>query len=73
MRTDGRKNTESRIMGANLGLLNRCDGSGKFQFGDKNVVLCGVVGPAPIKLRDELIDKAFVSVTFTRLSGAGGI
>jgi exosome complex component RRP46 len=71
MRVDKRESTEIRSMGTGLGLLKRSDGSAKFQYGN-SIVLCGVFGPTAVKSKDEIIDKAFISVNFTPLSGAGG-
>ncbi|KAJ3276371.1 Exosome component 5 [Terramyces sp. JEL0728] len=70
MRPDQRTNTSVRTMGSGLGYLSRSDGSAKFQFG-KSSVLCAVNGPMPVKQRDELMDKAFISVSFTPLAGKG--
>ena len=45
---------------------------GKFDFGS-SIVICGVYGPVQASLKEELVDKALISVTFTPLAGAGGI
>jgi exosome complex component RRP46 len=59
-------------MSCGLGMLKRSDGSGKFDFGS-SIVLCGVYGPVQASLKEELVDKALISVTFTPLAGAGGL
>ena len=71
-RTDSRQNTSIRTLNCGIGLLKRSDGSGKFDFGS-SIVICGVYGPVQASLKDELVDKALISVTFTPLAGSGGI
>ncbi|KAJ3092713.1 Exosome component 5 [Quaeritorhiza haematococci] len=51
------------------GLLNRPDGSAKFSFDEKSTVLCSVIGPAEVKIRDEQLDKATLDVIFKPLVG----
>ncbi|KAI1293283.1 Exosome component 5 [Mortierella claussenii] len=49
-------------------LLNRADGSAQFDFGGSSV-LCSVVGPAEVKIRDEKLDKATIEVVARPLVG----
>ncbi|KAG0337511.1 Exosome component 5 [Podila humilis] len=49
-------------------LLNRADGSAQFDFGGSSV-LCSVVGPAEVKIRDEQLDKATIEVVARPLVG----
>ncbi|KAG0087371.1 Exosome component 5 [Podila epicladia] len=49
-------------------LLNRADGSAQFDFGGSSV-LCSVVGPTEVKIRDEQLDKATVEVVARPLVG----
>ncbi|KAF9976120.1 Exosome component 5 [Actinomortierella ambigua] len=53
-------------------LLNRADGSAQFDFGGTSV-LCSVVGPAEVKIRDEKLDKATVEVVARPLVGVPGV
>ncbi|KAF8980853.1 Exosome component 5 [Entomortierella lignicola] len=53
-------------------LLNRADGSAQFDFGGSSV-LCSVVGPAEVKIRDEKLDKATIEVVARPLVGLPGI
>ncbi|KAF8928181.1 Exosome component 5 [Haplosporangium gracile] len=53
-------------------LLNRADGSAQFDFGGSSV-MCSVVGPAEVKLRDEKLDKATIEVVVRPLVGLPGI
>ncbi|KAF9915792.1 Exosome component 5 [Lobosporangium transversale] len=53
-------------------LLNRSDGSAQFDFGGSSV-LCSVVGPAEVKLRDEKLDKATIEVVARPLVGLPGV
>ncbi|KAF9105744.1 Exosome component 5 [Mortierella sp. AM989] len=53
-------------------LLNRADGSAQFDFGESSV-LCSVVGPAEVKIRDEKLDKATLEVVARPLVGLPGI
>ncbi|KAF9935209.1 Exosome component 5 [Linnemannia zychae] len=53
-------------------LLNRADGSAQFDFGESSV-LCSVVGPSEVKLRDEKLDKATIEVVVRPLVGLPGI
>ncbi|KAF9119936.1 Exosome component 5 [Mortierella sp. 14UC] len=53
-------------------LLNRADGSAQFDFGESSV-MCSVVGPAEVKLRDEKLDKATIEVVVRPLVGLPGI
>lgn len=58
-------------MSTTTGILTRSDGSAKFQFG-KSCVLTSIYGPMNVKMRDELLDKSFINVIFTPVSGSGG-
>ncbi|KAF9171506.1 Exosome component 5 [Mortierella sp. AD011] len=53
-------------------LLNRADGSAQFDFGGSSV-LCSVVGPAEVKIRDEKLDKATLEVVARPLVGLPGV
>ncbi|KAG0231861.1 Exosome component 5 [Actinomortierella wolfii] len=53
-------------------LLNRADGSAQFDFGGTSV-LCSVVGPAEVKIRDEKLDKATLEVVARPLIGVPGV
>ncbi|KAG0265063.1 Exosome component 5 [Linnemannia exigua] len=53
-------------------LLNRADGSAQFDFGESSV-MCSVVGPSEVKLRDEKLDKATIEVVVRPLVGLPGI
>ncbi|KAF9547564.1 Exosome component 5 [Linnemannia hyalina] len=53
-------------------LLNRADGSAQFDFGESSV-MCSVVGPAEVKLRDEKLDRATIEVVVRPLVGLPGI
>ncbi|KAG0054923.1 Exosome component 5 [Gryganskiella cystojenkinii] len=53
-------------------LLNRADGSAQFDFGGSSV-LCSVVGPAEVKIRDEKLDRATIEVIARPLVGLPGI
>ncbi|KAJ1554041.1 Exosome component 5, partial [Nowakowskiella sp. JEL0078] len=58
-------------MGTALGVLNRADGSAKFAF-EKSSVLCSVFGPTEVKLREEKLDKATLSVIWRPAIGQAG-
>lgn len=70
-RVDSRTSNSIRTMSSSSGLLQGCDGSAKFQFGTSSII-CGVLGPTAVKLKDELMDKAFIKIEFTPLAGGGG-
>ncbi|KAG0374692.1 MAG: ribosomal protein S5 domain 2-type protein [Linnemannia gamsii] len=53
-------------------LLNRADGSAQFDFGESSV-MCSVVGPSEVKLRDEKLDRATIEVVVRPLVGLPGI
>ncbi|KAF9953670.1 Exosome component 5 [Mortierella alpina] len=53
-------------------LLNRADGSAQFDFGGSSV-LCSVVGPAEVKIRQEKLDKATIEVVARPLVGLPGV
>ncbi|KAF9364222.1 Exosome component 5 [Mortierella sp. NVP85] len=53
-------------------LLNRADGSAQFDFGESSV-LCSVVGPAEVKIRDEKLDRATIDVVARPLVGIPGV
>ncbi|KAF9422056.1 Exosome component 5 [Entomortierella beljakovae] len=53
-------------------LLNRADGSAQFDFGGSSV-LCSIVGPAEVKIRDEKLDKATLEVVARPLVGLPGV
>jgi len=70
MRPDKRDQKAIRQTSSSTGTMKRSDGSAKFSFGDTSV-LCAVLGPTASKLRNELMDKSFIKVVFTSLSGGG--
>ncbi|CAO3570293.1 unnamed protein product [Mortierella alpina] len=53
-------------------LLNRADGSAQFDFGESSV-MCSVVGPAEVKIRQEKLDKATIEVVARPLVGLPGV
>ena len=67
-RKDGRTAQQLRPLGIEHSPLNRADGSARFSMGN-TVVLCSVVGPAEVKIRNELMDRAFVEVVFKPATG----
>lgn len=67
-RKDGRSKQQLRQMSIEHSPLNRADGSARFSQGN-TVVLCSVTGPAEVKPRNELMDRAFVEVVFKPATG----
>ncbi|KAF9585385.1 Exosome component 5 [Lunasporangiospora selenospora] len=61
-----------RPFSSSQNLLNRADGSAQFDFGGSSV-LCSVVGPAEVKLRDEKLNKATLEVIVRPLVGLPGV
>ncbi|KAI8879848.1 ribosomal protein S5 domain 2-like protein [Backusella circina FSU 941] len=57
-RTD---NTQLRAFSASQNILNRADGSAKFEFGATSVIT-SVNGPIDVSLRDEKLDEATIEV-----------
>ncbi|KAI8361133.1 ribosomal protein S5 domain 2-type protein, partial [Mortierella sp. GBAus27b] len=53
-------------------LLNRADGSAQFDFGGSSV-MCSVVGPTEVKIRDEKLDRATIEVVARPLVGLPGV
>ncbi|KAF9941411.1 Exosome component 5 [Modicella reniformis] len=53
-------------------LLNRADGSAQFDFGGSSVI-CSVVGPAEVKIRDEKLDRATIEIVARPLVGLPGV
>ncbi|KAG0256773.1 Exosome component 5 [Mortierella polycephala] len=53
-------------------LLNRADGSAQFDFGGSSV-MCSVVGPAEVRIRDEKLDRATIEVVARPLVGIPSI
>ncbi|KAG0209980.1 Exosome component 5 [Mortierella sp. GBA30] len=53
-------------------LLNKADGSAQFDFGGSSV-LCSIIGPAEVKIRQEKLDKATIDVVARPLVGLPGI
>ncbi|KAI9478135.1 MAG: ribosomal protein S5 domain 2-type protein [Benjaminiella poitrasii] len=64
-RTD---NTQIRAFSASQNILNRADGSSKFEFGSTSVI-CSVSGPMDIQLRDEKLDEATVDIVVRPAKG----
>jgi len=71
MRRDKRDATSLRPLSLTQSVLSRIDGSAKFAFGDVEV-LAGVTGPAEVRLKDELADKAVLEVNVRPLRGVAG-
>ncbi|KAK9760020.1 exosome non-catalytic core subunit rrp46 [Basidiobolus ranarum] len=67
-RPDGRKSDEIRPLYCSQGLLNRADGSARFEHG-KSAVLCGIHGPMEVKINQEQLDKATLEVVFRPMVG----
>ncbi|KAI8351488.1 ribosomal protein S5 domain 2-type protein [Choanephora cucurbitarum] len=62
MRPDRRTdNAQLRAFSASQNILNRADGSSKFEFGATSV-MCSVSGPMEVQIRDEKLDEATVEV-----------
>ncbi|KAI8376467.1 ribosomal protein S5 domain 2-type protein [Radiomyces spectabilis] len=57
-RTD---NTQLRAFAASQNILNRADGSAKFELGETSVMV-SVVGPVDVQIRDEKMDEATVEL-----------
>ncbi|GAA5964307.1 hypothetical protein JCM8115_006063 [Rhodotorula mucilaginosa] len=66
-----RSPTALRPLALSQGLLSRADGSAQFSFGDV-AVLGSVTGPAEVRIRDELVDRATLEVNVRPLRGQGG-
>ncbi|CAO3642141.1 unnamed protein product [Mucor fragilis] len=64
-RTD---NTQLRAFSASQNILNRADGSSKFEFGSTSVI-CSVSGPMDVQIRDEKLDEATVEVVVRPAKG----
>ncbi|KAI7903374.1 ribosomal protein S5 domain 2-type protein [Cokeromyces recurvatus] len=64
-RTD---NTQIRAFSASQNILNRADGSSKFEFGSTSVI-CSVSGPMDIQIRDEKLDEATVDIVIRPAKG----
>ncbi|BGP27087.1 exosome complex component RRP46 [Rhodotorula toruloides] len=69
-RTD-RQATALRPLALSQGTLSRADGSAQFTFGNVSV-LGSVTGPAEVRLRDELVDRATLEINVRPLRGQGG-
>ncbi|GAA5995527.1 exosome complex component RRP46 [Rhodotorula paludigena] len=69
-RTD-RTNSALRPLALAQGLLSRADGSAQFTFGNV-AVLASVTGPAEVRIRDELVDRATLEINVRPLRGHGG-
>ncbi|GAA5877872.1 hypothetical protein JCM1840_002930 [Sporobolomyces johnsonii] len=69
-RTD-RSSTTLRPLALSQGLLSRADGSAQFSFGNV-AVLASVTGPAEVRIRDELVDRATLEINVRPLRGVGG-
>ncbi|KAI9022320.1 ribosomal protein S5 domain 2-type protein [Phycomyces nitens] len=55
------ENTQLRAFAASQNILDKADGSAKFDFGNTSV-LVSVVGPVEVQIRDEKLDEATVEV-----------
>ncbi|BGP42882.1 exosome non-catalytic core subunit rrp46 [Rhodotorula kratochvilovae] len=60
-----------RPLALSQGLLSRADGSAQFAFGNV-AVLASVTGPAEVRIRDELVDRATLEINVRPLRGQGG-
>ncbi|KAI9139633.1 ribosomal protein S5 domain 2-type protein [Paraphysoderma sedebokerense] len=60
-RPDKRTIGQIRPMACSQGLLNRADGSSRFNL-DKTSVICSVYGPTEVKLKNEQLDRATIEV-----------
>ncbi|GAA5966721.1 hypothetical protein JCM21900_004769 [Sporobolomyces salmonicolor] len=69
-RTD-RSCTSLRPLALSQGVHSRADGSAQFSFGNV-AVLASVTGPAEVRIRDELVDRATLEIHVRPLRGAGG-
>ncbi|KAL3901452.1 MAG: hypothetical protein SGCHY_000602 [Lobulomycetales sp.] len=72
-RPDERNPLELRPFNTQQAILKQPDGSAKFSAGTRTSVLVSVHGPAEAPLKDELMDRALVSVSFNPLTGRPGI
>ncbi|CAO3627871.1 unnamed protein product [Mucor hiemalis] len=61
-------NTQLRAFSASQNILNRADGSSKFEFGSTSV-MCSVTGPVEVQIRDEKLDEATVEVVVRPAKG----
>ncbi|GAA6049937.1 hypothetical protein JCM3770_007058 [Rhodotorula araucariae] len=66
-----RDSTALRPLALSQGLLSRADGSAQFAFGNV-AVLASVTGPAEVRIRDELVDRATLEINLRPLRGQGG-
>ncbi|KAG0164143.1 Exosome component 5 [Apophysomyces sp. BC1034] len=62
------ENTQLRALAASQNVLNRADGSAKFEFGETSVMV-SVVGPVDVSHRDEKLDEATVEVVVRPATG----
>ncbi|GAA5921161.1 hypothetical protein JCM3775_004120 [Rhodotorula graminis] len=69
-RTD-RAPTALRPLALSQGLLSRADGSAQFAFGNV-AVLASLTGPAEVRIRDELVDRATLDIHLRPLRGQPG-
>ncbi|KAI8990987.1 ribosomal protein S5 domain 2-type protein [Mycotypha africana] len=71
-RTD---NTQIRAFSASQNILNRADGSAKFNFGmyihsfSDTSVICSVSGPIDVQIRDEKLDESTIEVIVRPVKG----
>ncbi|GAA5831990.1 hypothetical protein JCM11251_002775 [Rhodosporidiobolus azoricus] len=63
--------TSLRPLALSQGSLSRADGSALFSFGNVSV-LASITGPAEVRLRDELVDRATLEINVRPLRGLGG-
>ncbi|GAA5836915.1 hypothetical protein JCM9279_007700 [Rhodotorula babjevae] len=63
--------TALRPLALSQGLLSRADGSAQFAFGNV-AVLASLTGPAEVRIRDELVDRATLDIHLRPLRGQGG-
>ncbi|GAA5868379.1 hypothetical protein JCM8547_002171 [Rhodosporidiobolus lusitaniae] len=71
MNRTNRSATALRPLSLVQGSLSRADGSASFSFGPVTV-LASLTGPAEVRLRDELVDRATLEINVRPLRGQGG-
>jgi exosome complex component RRP46 len=71
-RPDTRSTQQIRPFLSQQSVLTGPDGSAKFSFGPSSSCLVSITGPIEASLRDELMDRALVTVQFKPLIGHTG-
>ncbi|KAM0752111.1 hypothetical protein T439DRAFT_312234 [Meredithblackwellia eburnea MCA 4105] len=70
-RRDRRTAVELRPLALSQSILSRQDGSANFSFGNLSVI-ASVTGPAEVKIRQELVDRAALEINILPLRGLAG-